>query len=204
MERYRGRMVVTEVWPFLPTMFDNSVDSAWPHKKGSPNGPLVVIFTWEGKENDSVWIKQLKTALDEIRRTALQEGCTTPDAPVYYNTCLSDVTGPEDIYRHNLPDLSAIRNIYDPDDVMSLTGGFRIPLGPPIADGSYKITNAEGKVAIGACKLPGLVGSDKPHSTVRDFPFRSFAWFTNVIFFCLVQDTRTRGGRNVRSFHRGD
>lgn len=182
MEHYRGRMVVTEVWPFLPSMFDNSVDSAWPHKKGSPNGPLVVIFTWEGKENDSVWIKQLKTALDEIRRTALQEGCTTPDAPVYYNTCLSEVTRPEDIYRHNLPDLSAIRKIYDPDDVMSLTGGFRIPLGPPIADGSYKITNAEGKVAIGACKLPGLVGSDKPHSTVHDFPFRSFAWFTNVIF----------------------
>ncbi|KAJ7911782.1 hypothetical protein B0H13DRAFT_1875515 [Mycena leptocephala] len=83
MEKHQGRMVVADIWPFLPNMFDNSVDSAWPHKRGAPNGPLLVYFMWEGKENDVVWIGQMKTALDHIHRIALQEECTTPNALVY-------------------------------------------------------------------------------------------------------------------------
>ncbi|KAH9042971.1 hypothetical protein EDB83DRAFT_2227926, partial [Lactarius deliciosus] len=115
MEQHNGKMVLTEIWPFLPTMFDQSVPSAWPHKRGEPNGPLIVYFMWEGRDNDRVWIDQMKTALDHIHGIALQEGCTTPDAPVYCNTTLEDVTTPEQIYRDNLDRLSALRVRYDPD-----------------------------------------------------------------------------------------
>ncbi|KAI9441828.1 hypothetical protein H4582DRAFT_2055639 [Lactarius indigo] len=133
MQQFKGRMVMAEIWPFLPTMFDRSVDSAWPHKRGKPNGPLVVYFMWEHAENDEVWISQMKTALDHIHRIALQERCATLSAPVYCNTALEDVTTPEQIYRGNLGRLSALRFSYDRDDVMGRTGGFRIPLphGPP-------------------------------------------------------------------------
>ncbi|KAI9450622.1 hypothetical protein BJY52DRAFT_172619 [Lactarius psammicola] len=128
MERHKGRMVMAEIWPFLSTMFDKSVDSAWPHKRGEPNGPLVVYFMWEGTENDKVWINQMKVALDHIGRIALREECTTPSAPVYCNTTLEDVTTPQLIYRDNLNRLSALRRTYDPSDVMKRAGGFRIPL----------------------------------------------------------------------------
>ncbi|KAH8995907.1 hypothetical protein EDB92DRAFT_1814381 [Lactarius akahatsu] len=127
MQQFKGRMVMAEIWPFLPTMFDRSVDSAWPHRRGEPNGPLVVYFMWEGTENDEVWINQMMTALDHIHRIALEEKCTTPSAPVYCNTTLEDVTTPEQIYRDNLDRLSALRISYDPDNVMGRTGGFRIP-----------------------------------------------------------------------------
>ncbi|KAJ7107905.1 hypothetical protein C8R44DRAFT_885296 [Mycena epipterygia] len=139
---YKGRMVVADIWPFLPTMFDTSTDSAWPHKKGEPNGPLVVYFMWEGTENDVVWIDQMKTALDHIHRIALQEGCTTPNAPVYCNTTLEDVTKPQqiDIYRDNLTRLSALRRKYDPHKVMDRTGGFRIPLDLDIVNGEEQPT----------------------------------------------------------------
>ncbi|KAI9441861.1 hypothetical protein H4582DRAFT_1849534 [Lactarius indigo] len=147
MERYKGRMVVADIWPFVSTMFDQSIPSAWPHKRGEPNGPLLVYFMWEGKENDGKWIDQMKTTLDRIRRIALQEGCTTPSAPVYCNTTLEDVTTPEQIYRDNLDDLSALRNRYDPDNVMGRTGGFRIPFrfGPPTIDEQKSLKNREHK-----------------------------------------------------------
>ncbi|KAJ7580371.1 hypothetical protein C8J56DRAFT_961446 [Mycena floridula] len=128
MEKHNGRMVVSDIWPFLPSMFDNSVNSAWPHKKGAPNGPLLVYFMWEDEENDDVWISQMKTALDHIYRIALLEKCTTHNAPVYCNTTLADVTTPQQIYRDNLSKLSELRKKYDPDNVMEKTGGFRIPL----------------------------------------------------------------------------
>jgi hypothetical protein len=125
---YEGRMVVAEIWPFLSTMFDRSVTSAWPHERGKPNGPLVVYFMWEGEENDKIWIRQMKEALGNIHQIALDEGCTTSNAPVYCNTTLEDVTTPEEIYRDNLARLSTLRKAYDPSDVMARTGGFRIPL----------------------------------------------------------------------------
>lgn len=154
-------MVVADIWPFLPTMFKGSADSAWPHNDGEPNGPLLVYFMWEGKENDKAWIDQMKTALHHIHEIALQEKCTTNHAPVYCNTTLKlgvkDFSSPEQcerwhceqIYRNNLADLSALRTKYDPDNVMGRTGGFRIPLGRAIVDGIYEITSTKGNYAIG-------------------------------------------------------
>ncbi|KAH9058186.1 hypothetical protein EDB87DRAFT_1578183 [Lactarius vividus] len=126
----------------MPTMFDQSVPSAWPHKRGEPNGPFLVV-----------WVDHTKTALDHIHRITLQEGCKTPSVPVYCNTTLGGVTTPEQIYRDNLDRpwdrLSALRNSYDPDNVMGRTGGFRIPFRfcPPTINGKVdehsRIMNTE-------------------------------------------------------------
>lgn len=142
-------MVAADIWPFLPTMLKKSVDSAWPHDGTEPNGPLSVYFVWEGVENDGLWVGQMKTALRHIHEIALQEKCTTDDAPVYCNTTLEDVTSLKQIYRHNLADLSALRTKYDPNNVMGRTGGFRIPFGPAVVDGTYKITNTKDNDAVG-------------------------------------------------------
>jgi hypothetical protein len=132
MVKHGGKMIVIDIWPFLSSMFDNSSEAAWPHKKGHPNGPLVVYFLWEGEENDKIWITQMANALDHIRRVALHEKCTTEGAAVYCNTTLWENTTVEDIYRANLGRLSKLRKQFDPKDVMGLTGGFRIPIVRPI------------------------------------------------------------------------
>ena len=157
-------MVVADIWPFLPTMSDKSTDSAWPHKK--PNGFLIIYFMWDGAENDSVWIKQMTTALGHIREIALQENCTTPDAPVYCNTALDVTTTPQQIYRDHLVKLSQLRRKFDPHQVMDRTGGFRIPFmlegniinasisnaigskahsGPPIHSGPIEVIDEVGE-----------------------------------------------------------
>jgi len=167
MKEHHGKMIVIDIWPFLPRY---SNDSAWPQQSGSCNGPLLVYFGWGGAYNDKIWIDQMKRALDHIRDVALKEGCTTSDAPVYYNTTLADpdVTTPQEIYRHNLADLSALRAKYDPHNVMSLAGGFRIPHGPAIANGTYIICNAA-NVSVGVVGPFGPIIGDRI-TTFRIFP----------------------------------
>ena len=139
MQKYNGRTVVTDVWPFLSTMFratEHDSDSAWPHNHDRPNSFILVYFVWEGSENDSEWILQMKAALARIHKAAIDEKCTTDDAPVYCNTSFAEVTTPEKIYRGNLPELSELRKVYDPHNVMGRTGGYRIPFpqSPPTED----------------------------------------------------------------------
>lgn len=123
----QGKSAVIEIWPFLPSMFDTSTATAWPHEKGQPNGPLLVCFQWEGENNDQYWIALMMQILQSIQRVAESEGCTNDKLPKYCNTSLGD-TPVKDIYKQNLPKLMTIRAKYDPDDVMGRTGGFRIPL----------------------------------------------------------------------------
>jgi hypothetical protein len=129
MSYKKGKIIKMEVWPFIKGMFDNSRPAAWIHEPGNPNGPLIVQFQWEGKGNDEFWIRQMKTTLSAIHKVAVKEGCVTkdPPLPVYLNTALED-TPVKDIYQGNLDDLGKLRSIYDPHNVMGLTGGFRIPV----------------------------------------------------------------------------
>lgn len=120
-----GLQIYPDIWPFLPTIFDNSPPSAWPHTKGHSNGPLVINFKWLNEADDSFWLQAIETTTNALRELALEQGCTTPDAPVYYNLAL-DQTPVSDIYRENLDQLVAFRQQYDPSNVMNRTGGFRI------------------------------------------------------------------------------
>jgi hypothetical protein len=67
----------------------------------------------------------MEAMTSNIRELALQEGCTTSDAAEYYNLSLDNVTA-QDIYRGNIPRLIALRQRYDPKQIMDRTGGFRI------------------------------------------------------------------------------
>ncbi|KAH9020951.1 hypothetical protein EDB85DRAFT_442162 [Lactarius pseudohatsudake] len=106
-----------------------SVPSTWPDTCGEPNGPLLVYFMWEGRENDGVWVDQM-AALDHIHRIALgSRRGVQPSAPAYCNTTLEGITTPKQIYRDNLDGpldrLSALRNSYDSDNVYPVSSDRR-------------------------------------------------------------------------------
>lgn len=127
----KGRKVVIDVWPTLSTAFDDYLlDVAWPRERGKAYGPLLTYFLWEDAANDQFWLDEINRALTAIHKVALAEGCTDESAPIYLNTSLES-TKVEDIYRNNLKWLGEVRKIYDPDNVMGNTGGFRIPLPLP-------------------------------------------------------------------------
>jgi len=126
-----GKLVLIDVWPFLPTAFDKSPPgSAWPHEKGKVVGPLLAYFLWDYEEDDEFWVETMQAVLTNLRKVALKEKCTTEDVPVYSNCSLGG-TPVELIYRSNLEHLRKLRQVYDPKDVMGQAGGFKIPL--PVA-----------------------------------------------------------------------
>jgi len=126
IRQHGGTRITIGFWPFTTTMFDNATNSAFPHDKGKPNCPIIVYFTWEGKQNDAYWIDTMKTTLDNLRAKVLEERPESKGLPYFINTALAEATTVEDLYRNNLPELKELRKKYDPNGVMDRTGGFRI------------------------------------------------------------------------------
>lgn len=109
-------------------MFNKATPSAWPHESTKPNCPIIVYFTWEGKENDGYWIETMKSTLKALREKVHAERPASRGLPCFISTALAEATSVEDVYRGNLEGLRRSREKYDLKGVMDLTGGFRIPL----------------------------------------------------------------------------
>ncbi|KIJ65822.1 hypothetical protein HYDPIDRAFT_166842 [Hydnomerulius pinastri MD-312] len=136
-----GKRVVIDIWPFTETMFNNSTPSAWPHDRGSRNGPILAYFIWEGSENDRFWLRRMDDVLtaikakvdkDRAERAKHAEGAEGAELakalPVYSNTTLVS-TNVSDIYGDNFDTLKGLRARFDPDRVMDRAGSgrFKIP-----------------------------------------------------------------------------
>lgn len=130
LKGHSGLACFIKVWPFLSSIFDKSPDhAAWPHKKGEVYGPCWAYFQWTDEREDRFWLEKMRNTLEALRKVAESEKVTSDDAPVYLNTTLED-TPVEKIYQKNLEHLKLMRGRYDPKGIMSLTGGFKIPLPP--------------------------------------------------------------------------
>lgn len=127
MEAHQGVRVNFDIWPFHKDAFKGvkREDCAWPHEEGNVFGPIVGWFEWSGGENDEFWLTEIAKALEELRKVALEEGCTTEDMPMYLNIALED-TPVNDIYRDHYEELKLLRSKYDPNNVMGLAAGFVI------------------------------------------------------------------------------
>ena len=109
-------------------MFDKATPSAWPHHKDKPNCPIIVYFTWEGKDNDKFWISTMKTTLATLRARVEALSPSSKGLPYFISTALAEVTTAEHLYRDHLEKLRVLKKKYDPKSVMDLAGGFKILL----------------------------------------------------------------------------
>ena len=125
LPQHSGLQFYPDLWPASSKIFEDSPPCAWPHHKDHPNFPLPIRCLWSNQEDDGFWLDKLDEMATEICSFAINEGCTTADAPMYYNLAL-DGTSVESIYRENYLDLQATRKVVDPQELMGLTGGFRI------------------------------------------------------------------------------
>ncbi|TEB19617.1 FAD-binding domain-containing protein [Coprinellus micaceus] len=102
--------------PFLPSILSHNK-----HKTAYPFTKDVAVW-------DSEKIR------DKLEATLVDEGHTgVPTSPLYPNYALWDA--PLDrIYGNNLPRLQAVKQRVDPEDVMGLAGGFKIPSASVVRD----------------------------------------------------------------------
>lgn len=99
MSKHGGKRVVIDVWPFTNTMFNKST-SAWLRGEGSPNGPILAYFLWEGSENDCFWTNLMKKTLSAIKAKVSKAcGHNTKSLPVYSNTALGVYDCGRDLWR---------------------------------------------------------------------------------------------------------
>jgi hypothetical protein len=86
---------------------------------------MNVWFEWEGPEHDQEFHNAVIASTKHLKELVAQEqGRYLDDMPVYNNYASHD-TPLERVYGDNLPTLQEIARKYDPNRVMTLTGGFK-------------------------------------------------------------------------------
>ncbi|CAF1329966.1 unnamed protein product [Adineta steineri] len=122
-----GRTLVNfDVEPFLPSYFEKSQGGAYPHSPSNPLFPIVVQFGWQSELDDQVFINATQTVAEAILEAAIQDGQDLSGAKeiLYPNYALIG-TPLSKMYGNNVDRLKSIRQQWDPENIMYLTGGFK-------------------------------------------------------------------------------
>lgn len=85
---------------------------------------MITIIPAIRTARSDVFVEEAKKFSHIIQAQAVEEGISQWDDILYPNYALSD-TPLELLYGENLPRLRQLATKYDPDKVMTLTGGFR-------------------------------------------------------------------------------
>lgn len=83
-------------------------------------------MSWTNPAEDTFWHDELKKSADHLLSVAASEDPSVLPQIRYPNYAIAD-TPVAELYGKNVPALRALRRRVDPDRVMDLTGGFRVP-----------------------------------------------------------------------------
>lgn len=111
--------------PFLPTIFNNASASAYPFDRTRAFLPSNLNFVWTSSSDDEVLQDAIRQSGKQLTEVAISDSADAASAPIYGNYALFG-TSAQKLYGPNLPRLRAIKAKYDPKNVMSLTGGWKI------------------------------------------------------------------------------
>ena len=105
-------------------LFSHGSDSAYPPDRSQAIFPSTLFVEWSNSSLDDTMAFALREISDAIRDVAVADGQNVSHAAKYPNYALFG-TPLEDMYGENVERLRKIRAAIDPEDVMSLTGGWK-------------------------------------------------------------------------------
>lgn len=118
-----GLLLSYDLEPFM-NYGEHATDSAYPHAN-SPL-PLNLYYAWTFDADDTYWRGIMQQSIDYLIEVAKAEGIYNAKMYAYPNYALDTYTGSQLYGPTNAVRLRTIQSKYDPDGVMSLTGGFTI------------------------------------------------------------------------------
>ena len=114
----------TTIETFDKGLFAHGSDSAYPPDRSQAVFPTALNVGWSNSSLDDAVALALRNFADAIRDAALADGQNVSHAAKYVNSALFG-TPLEDMYGGNVERLRRIRAAIDPNDVMSLAGGWK-------------------------------------------------------------------------------
>ncbi|KAG9092275.1 hypothetical protein FS749_015870 [Ceratobasidium sp. UAMH 11750] len=119
-----GIVVSYSIEPFLLSLKTRRKGGAYPHDDFL--SPLNLDWSWIGKSNDAFIINSAKESLRVILDQAIAEGQDVAGAKqIKYGNYAAADEDLSSLYGPNLARLRSIKKQYDPNNIMSLTGGYR-------------------------------------------------------------------------------
>ena len=116
--------MVSVIESFDQGLFSHGSDSAYPPDRSQAIFPSCLAVEWSNSSIDDTMVFALRNFADAIRDVALADGQNVAHAAKYVNSALFG-TPLKDMYGGNVERLRKIKATIDPDDVMSLTGGWK-------------------------------------------------------------------------------
>lgn len=111
--------------PFIPNFLNTGATSAYPSTRSLPFTPMSFDFGWVNPAFDAQMADGLQQASAAVRATAIQQGEPVDKGTPYGNYAYKGHTSAE-IFGSSLPRLKTIKAKYDPQNVMALTGGWKV------------------------------------------------------------------------------
>ena len=100
--------------------------AAYPPSRDIVYFPTALAYQYDSQEADPAVLHAAAQSTAHLTKVALSLGQDIREAAPYGNYALAAITTSQDLYRSKLLDLGLLRAKYDPMNVMSLTGGWKI------------------------------------------------------------------------------
>ena len=116
------------ILPHLPTYLNHSPNSAYsPHVSSTSVFPICIVSTWNLPSDDHIFLKVMQSIADTLLETMIDDGQYEKDTKqILYPNFALETTPVSLIYGSNLSRLQSIRQAWDQENVMYLTGGWKI------------------------------------------------------------------------------
>ncbi|KAF5327189.1 hypothetical protein D9619_004973 [Psilocybe cf. subviscida] len=111
---------------FLPTLYSHNTEkTAFPPVRNIPFQPFNLAFSWNSSEFDRDFNSAMLTSATHVKQKAIALGQEQlKNAPTYPNYAALG-TPLQEMYGANIPALRQLKSRIDPDNVMSLAGGWK-------------------------------------------------------------------------------
>ncbi|KIJ54446.1 hypothetical protein M422DRAFT_24395 [Sphaerobolus stellatus SS14] len=109
---------------FHNDLYDHSTGGAYPHSSAHPWTPFLIYIGYNDTSLDARAIAAVDAVADIVQKAAIAEGQSSADA-ILYNNYAGLGTNVTRLFGANLPTLRTLRAKYDPQNILSLAGGWR-------------------------------------------------------------------------------